>query len=53
MPYSLLGADERARPSKRTESMVFPMADREPGFQTSLRPARANCMRPHEHREER
>ena len=35
-PYSLLGSDMRDPP----ESTAFPMADRDPGFQTRLRPAR-------------
>lgn len=52
-PYSLLGSDGRDRPSPKMDSTVFPMAEREPGFQTSLRPANANGMRRHGHRAER
>lgn len=52
-PYSLLGADGRDRPSLKADSSVFPMVDRDPGFQTRLRPARANGMRHHEHRADR
>ena len=52
-PYSVLGSDERDQPSSRLDSSVFPMADREPGFQTSLRPVRANGARRHEQRAER
>lgn len=52
-PYSLLGSDGRDRPSTRLDSTVFPMADRDPGFQTRLRPARANGMPRHEQRAER
>lgn len=52
-PYSLLGADGRDRPSGKLDSSVFPMADRDPGFETRLRPARANGVRRHEQRPER
>jgi hypothetical protein len=51
-PYSLLGADGRDRPSPKLASTAFPMADRDPGFQTRLRPARAKGVR-HEQRPER
>ena len=53
MPYSLLGSDVRDRPSDKTESTAFPMVDREPGFQTSMQPARANGMRRQERQAER
>lgn len=52
-PYSLLGSDAGDRPATKSGSTVFPMADRDPGFQTRLRPARANGMRRHEQRAER
>ena len=51
-PYSLLGSDGHVRPSDRQESIVFPMADRAPGIQTRLRPARSDGMRRHERRAE-
>lgn len=53
MPYSLLGSDEHARPSDRMESTAFPMADREPGFQTNMQPAKANGIRRHERQADR
>ena len=52
-PYSLLGSDRRARPSDRPEDAVFPMSDRDPGFQTRLQPARTNDPRRRERRAER
>jgi len=52
-PYSLLGSDVRHRPSDRTDSTVFTMADREPGFQTRLQPARMNDVRRSERQAER
>ena len=52
-PYSLLGSEGHERPPDKLESTVFPMADREPGFQTSLRPARVNTMRRNERQAER
>jgi hypothetical protein len=52
-PHSLLGSDGRDGPSPKLDSTVFPMADRDLGFQTRLRPARANGMRRQEHRPER
>ena len=51
-PFSLLGSDRPDLPSQTSESTVFPMADREPGFQTRLRPAGAND-RQHERKVER
>lgn len=47
-PYSLLGSDGAARPSPNLDSTVFPMTGREPGFETSLQPAKVNGMRRHD-----
>lgn len=52
-PYSRLGSDGRDRSSGKLDSSVFPMTDRDPGFQTRLRPAKANGVRRHEQRPER
>lgn len=51
--YSLLGSDAHTRPSDRQESTVFPMSDRDPGFQTRLQPARSNDPRRHGRQAER
>ena len=51
--YSVLGSDGHDRPSGKLETSVFPTADREPGFQTRLQPARANAARRHDRRVER
>lgn len=51
-PFSLLGSDRQDLLPQKSETTVFPMADREPGFQTRLRPAGAND-RQHERKVER
>jgi hypothetical protein len=52
-PYSLLGSEVRDRPSDRADSTVFPMAERDAGFHTKLRPARVNSVHRPERRAER
>lgn len=52
-PYSLLGSDVQDLPPHKWGSTAFPMADREPGCQTRLQPARANGTRRTEHQPER